>query len=317
MPDTDENQAEFPQPDSQRPGVGFPIARLVGILSCATGACLDLGVGPYSGKGTGEHALLRPLMDTFQQGDIALGDSYYASFFLLADLIRRKVDGVFPMHAARDCDFRTGHKLGKKDHLRWWIKPKRPAWMDQTTYDAYPDGITVREVEVQIERPGLPSESRILATTFLKPRKVSREDLAALYNCRWRVELDLRSIKDTMQMGILRGQTPGMVRKEIWAHLLAYNLIRKIMAQAAVIHDKQPRELSFSLARQSVDSFRQAGLLSEAREESYLQLLRMIAYKKVGNRPGRREPRRVKRRPKPFERLMKPRHLYRKEMPAG
>lgn len=317
MPDTPENQAEYPQPRSQKPGIGFPIARGVAILSGATGAVLDLNLGAYRGKGTGEHGLLRPMMDNFQAGDVALGDGYYASFFLLADLLNRGVDAVFPMHGARDCDFRTGHRLGKKDHIAQWMKPQRPAWMDQQTYDSFPASITIREVEIQMNRPGFRSEPRVLATTFLKPKQTSRQDLAALYDCRWWVELDLRSIKQVMHMDILRAKTPEMVRKEIWAHLLAYNLIRKVMAQAAVIHGKKPRQLSFKLALQTVESFRQAGLFCESKRDCYEQILKAIVSQTVGDRPGRAEPRRVKRRPKPFARLQRRRSAYRQEMAAA
>jgi hypothetical protein len=317
MPDTPENQATYPQPRSQEPGIGFPIARCVAILGGATGALLDLNLGAYRGKGTGEHGLLRPMMENFQPGDVALGDGYYASFFLMADLISRGVDAVFPMHGARDCDFRRGHRLGKKDHLVQWMKPQRPDWMDQAAYDSYPERLTIREVEIQIHRAGFRTESRVLATTFLKPKVTTPQDLAALYDCRWWVELDLRAIKQVMHMDILRGKTPEMVHKEVWAHLLAYNLIRKVMAQAAVVHGTNPRQLSFKLALQTVESFRQAGVFCESRKDCYDQILKTIVSQTVGDRPGRREPRRVKRRPKPFARLQKRRSVYHQEMPAA
>lgn len=313
MPDTPENQEEFPQPDTQKPGVGFPIARLVAIISCAAGCVLDMAMGPYHGKGTGEHALLRELMHNFEAGDIALGDGYYCSFFLIASLMRMGVDAVFPMHGARDCDFRKGQRLGKKDHLVEWRRPHKPSWMDKETYDSYPETITVREAEVCFERDGFPPEHRILVTTFLKPKEVTREDLRELYDKRWLVEIDLKAIKTTMQMDILRGKTPEIVRKEIWAHLLAYNLIRKVMAQAACVHNKTPRQLSFSLARQMVDAFRERGLFCEDNREAYKHLLKAIAHQTVGNRPGRSEPRVVKRRPKAFPRMTKRRDFYNRE----
>lgn len=134
-----------------------------------------------------------------------------------------------------------------------------------------------------------------------------------LYDYRWCAELDIRSIKDTMKMGILRGKTPEMVHKEIWIHILAYNLIRKIMAQSAMHHNKKPRELSFKLTIQFIDAFRQSGILSNRDDEAYLELLSAIAHKKIGNRPGRWEPRRIKRRPKGFFRLQKARHFYHSE----
>jgi hypothetical protein len=314
MPDTPQNQAEYPQPDSQKPGIGFPIARLVAIIFCATGSVLDLALGPYQGKCTGEHALLRELMQNFDTGDVALGDCYYCTFFLIASLMKMGVDAVFPMHGARDCDFRKGERLGKKDHLVDWVKPQKPAWMDNETYESYPETITVREAEVCFEKNGFPTEKRVLVTTFLKPKKVTTEDLRDLYDKRWLVEIDLKAIKTTMQMDILRGRTPEIMRKEIWAHLLAYNLIRKVMAQAACAHNKTPRQLSFSLARQMIDAFREKGLFCEGNYATYAHLLKAIAHQTVGDRPGRSEPRAVKRRPKAFPRLTKRRSYYKREM---
>lgn len=313
MPDTKENQQTYPQPKSQKLGIGFPIARVVAIISCAVGAVLALALGPYSGKGSGEHGLLRELMHTFVPEDVVLGDRYYGSFFLIAELMHQGVDVLFPLHRARGHDFRRGQRLGKKDHLVNWNKPLRPAWMDQSTYEAFPDHITVREVAVQLDSRGFRTKSRILVTSFLEPSQTRRHELAALYDHRWLVELDLRSIKQTMKMDILRAKTPEMVRKEIWVHLLGYNLIRKVMAQAAQAHQKNPRHMSFKLALQVIIAFRQAGVLREGQRVMYDQLLEAIAYKTVGNRPGRHEPRRVKRRPKPYPRLMKPRHQYRKK----
>lgn len=283
---------------------------MVAVISFTMGALLDLAIGAYSGKKTGEHALLRELLHVFSPGDVVLGDCYYASFFLIATLVQIGVDFVFPMHGARDSDFRRGQRLGKKDHLVRWKKPSKPEWMDDESYNNFADYVVVREVEVSNQRKGFRSKSRIVVTSFLNSTEVSKQNLGMLYDCRWFVEIDLRAIKETMGMGILRCKTPEMVRKEIWAHLLAYNLIRKIMAQAAVKHDKTPRELSFKLAMQLIFAFRQAGILSEKSEARYEQLLRAIVSKKVGNRPGRSEPRMVKRRPKPFPRLQKARKFY-------
>jgi len=270
-------------------------------------------MSPYSGKRTGEHALLRQLMHVFSPGDVALGDGYYASFFLIATLIQMGVDVVFPAHTATDCDFRKGNRLGKKDHIVQWQKPVRPRWMEPETYDKFPDSIEVREGAVRIGRKGFRTKTKILVTTFLDSDDYKKEDLATLYDCRWFVEISLCSIKDTMHMGILRAKTPEMVRKEMWAHLLAYNLVRKIMAQAAGKYDKVPRFLSFKCAMQFTSAFCQSGHLSEA-DQAYEHLLRGISRKTVGNRPGRSEPRMVKRRPKAFPRLQKPRSYYHQEM---
>ena len=184
--------------------------------------------------------------------------------------------------------------------------------MSQEDYDHFPGEINIREVAIEVHKKGFRSKKRILVTTFLNPEEVSKSDLSTLYDCRWFVEITLKSIKETMHMDILRGKTPEMVRKEMWAHLLAYNLIRKVMAQAAVLHNKMPRNLSFKLALQAIESFREAGIFSEKNGAAYAHLLKAIAYKTIGNRPGRFEPRRVKRRPKPFLRLQKARQLYKR-----
>lgn len=312
MPDTPKNQEIYPQPDSQKEGVGFPIARIVTVISYITGMVLDMAIGPYAGKKTGEHALLRQLMHVFKPGDIAMGDCYYPSYFLLAMLIKLNIDFVFPMHSARNHDFRAGDKLGKRDHIASWKKPAKPEWMDQAYYDTVQNEIRVREVEIQKNQNGCRTKKRVLVTLFLDPTFVSKQDLANLYDYRWCVELDLRSLKETMHMDILRGKSPEIVRKEIWTHLLAYNLIRKVMMQAAIVHNKNPRNLSFKLALQMVEAFRDAGLFCEKNNDIYARLLKAISYKKVGNRPGRQEPRRVKRRPKAFPRLQKARKFYRK-----
>jgi len=226
-----------------------------------------------------------------------------------------EVDAVFPMHSARNFDFRAGKRLGKKDHLARWKKPVKPKWMDEEIYAEYPEYITVREVAVVSNRAGFRSKVRVMMTTFLDPKKVSKNDLGLLYDCRWVVEINLRAIKETMRMDILRCQTPEMVRKEIWIHLLAYNLIRKIIAQAAIKYGgRKPQEISFKLAMQVIAAFRQAGIFIKERLKTYDELLKAIAYKRVGNRPGRSEPRMVKRRPKAFPRLQKARKLYRKEV---
>lgn len=316
MPDTLENQEIYPQPKTQKKGIGFPIARIVAVISCVTGSVLDLAVGPYSGKETGENALLRQLMHVFKEGDVALGDCYYASYFLIAMLIKIGVKVVFPIHAARSRDFRRGKKLGKKDHIVQWIKPAKPNWMDQKIYGSIPNEITIREVSISSARKGFRTKPRIIVTTFLDLQDVSKNDLDQIYSMRWWVELDMKAIKTTLKMDILRCQTPNMVRKEIWVHLLAYNLIRKIMAQAAITHNKKPRELSFSGALHLIKSFREAGILSEDNDQLYTALLKAIARKIVGKRAGRTEPRVIKRRPKAFPRMQKMRHLYHKNKVA-
>ena len=228
--------------------------------------------------------------------------------------MKMKVDAVFAVNGNRGSDFRRGKRLGNGDHLIGWKKPSKPWWMDAESYSEFPKTITVREAKIITTRQGFRSQSRVVITTFIDATDVSQQNLCELYTCRWFVELNLRSVKEIMRMDILRCKTPEMVRKEIWAHILAYNLVRKIMTQAAVIHDKNPRQMSFKLAMQMMSAFRQAGILSEKNQSVYSVFLKAIAYKKIGTQPGRHEPRMVKRRPKSFPRLQKSRGFYHREV---
>jgi hypothetical protein len=310
MPDTPANQEKFPQPKSQKKGVGFPLARFVVIICFVTGVVLKFAMDSFSGKETGEHALLRQIIDAFKPGDIALGDAYYPSYFLVCELIKRGVDFVFPAHGARHMDFRTGERLGKKDHTVLWIKPSKPDWMEQEMYDDYPEFVKIREVEITSERPGFRTKKRTLVTSFLNSIEVSKKDLSELYAFRWFVELDIRSIKSVMKMDVLRSKTPEMIKKEVWSRLLAYNIVRRIMVDAAKKTSKMPRQLSFKTALRAIGMFRQQGLISMNNESAYNILLAAISHKEVGNRPGRNEPRMIKRRPKPQKRLQKSRSFY-------
>ena len=150
-PDTDANQQAWPQQRSQKPGVGFPILRMVVLLSLATGALCGVASGPYKGKETGEPALLRELLDRFQDGDVFLGDCCFCSYFLLALLLGQGVDVVTRQHQRRRTDFRCGRRLGEKDHVLLWQRPSRPKWMDEETYATIPQTLTVRELEVRVE----------------------------------------------------------------------------------------------------------------------------------------------------------------------
>ena len=304
MPDTPENQAEFPQPASQKPGLGFPLARLVVLLSLATGGVLDVAVGPNKGKKTGEHALLRQILDVLETGDILIADRYYCSYFLLAILRQMEVDAVFQIHASRRVDFRRGRRLGKRDHIVEWSKPVRPDWMDLDTYEAMPPKLSIRETMVG---------GFVLVSTFLDPKEVTREELGNLYKLRWTVEVNLKFIKEIMKMGILRGKSPEMVKKEIGVHLLAYNLIRTVMAQAAERRGITPNTISFKGALQQMDAFTDkiAYATGDGRVRLLDEMLRAIAHRRIGNRPGRSEPRAVKRRPKPYARLNEPRAMAR------
>ena len=229
MPDTAANQEVFPQPSSQKPGVGFPLARLVAVIALTTGALSALAVGPYSGKETGETALFRTLWDQLKAGEIVLGDRYFASFCGIAPLVQRGIDGLFRMHQKRKYDFRRGRLLGVEDHVVCWTKPERPDSMDEALYAQLPEEFMIRELRLKVQNDGFRVDELILVTTMLDPEVYTKEELAELFHQRWNIELDLRSIKSVMQMDVLRCETPSMVEKEIWMHLLAYNLIRTLM----------------------------------------------------------------------------------------
>lgn len=307
LPDTAENQKHYPQQRGQKPGLGFPLSRIVGVLCLSTGALLNAAFGKYRGKGTSEQDLLRTLIETFKAGDLVMGDAYFGTYFLLAALLERGVDAVFEQLGARKrvTDFRKGQRLGPKDHLIQLSKPSRkPEWMTQTDYDNAPAFISLRELKVS---------GKILITTFVSSKAYPRHELKALYKKRWHVEVDFRNIKTTLGMETLSCKTPDMVEKEIWVYFLAYNLIRLLMAQSAVLADILPRQLSFKHTVQLWLAWsQQTQAMGIQADEGALFVL--IAQRTVGNRPGRIEPRAVKRRPKPFPLLMETREQARNKV---
>jgi IS4 transposase len=322
MPDTPQNQAEYPQPVVQKPGLGFPLARIAAVFSLACGAVLDLGICRYAGKGQSELGMLRTLWDVFLPGDVMLADRLMCAWTEMVMLKQRGVDCVCRLTSHRKADFRRGKRLGQGDHVVKWPKPAKPRSIDREAYDALPDFLMVRECRVQVEQPGFRVKALVVATTLLDADEFTKDDLAQLYRARWHAELDLRSLKQTLQMDVLRCKTPELVRKELWTHLLAYNLIRTIMAQAASKHGIEPRSISFKGAVQTLEAFQPViALLGEhdsgLRRVVYEQLLDAIASHRVADRPDRYEPRRKKRRPKPYDRLMKPRHEAKREMLKG
>lgn len=318
MPDTPKNQTEYPQPESQKPGIGFPIARCVAIISLATACVLDLAIGPYAGKGTGETGLLRQLMGGFSKGDIAVFDRYYCAFTVIAAMLSSGVDVCCRKHQLRKSDFRRGKRLGKYDHLIVWKRPQKPRWMDEATYQSVPEEITLREIKFTISQPGFRDKSFIVITTLTDPTEYPKEEIAELYGFRWNVELDIRSIKSNLNLDHVRCKSPEMVRRELWTTLLAYNLIRSTAAAAAMLHDILPRQLSFTSTVQFVlQEWKQIskGELTEANLVAFNKMmLKGIAGCLVGNRPGRIEPRVVKKRPKTYKLMTKPRAVLKQEL---
>lgn len=320
MPDTFENQRAYPQPYNQKPGLGFPIARIGGIVSLSCGAILNLGFCRYAGKGQGEVSLIRRLWDVLQAGDILLTDCQGANWAGIMMLKLRGVDSVSRLnHIRRMADFRKGIRLGKDDHIVQWRRPNFVRTMEWKALQSLPEFLTVREVRFRVEQPGFRSRSIVVVTTLLDPAQTTKEDLAFLYRARWNNELDLRSIKCAMQMDVLRCKTPELVHKEVWTHILAYNLIRTIMAQAAATHEIPPRSISFKGTLQTLEAFQpliayQDGRGSDHRDMLYQQLLEAIVMHRVGDRPDRFEPRARKRNPSKSSMLTKPRHEAKRDL---
>jgi IS4 transposase len=313
MPDTLANQEEYPQNPTQAHGLGFPIARFVVVFCLACGTVIDSAIGRYQGKETGENSLLRTLANAFEPDDVLLGDRYYGGWFDLALWRERGVDVVVRLHQMRSADFRRGCRVGTKDHVVAWPKPPKPDWMDEATYARLPDWLVVREVAVRVEQPGFRTRALVVVTTLLDGETYPAPELAELYRARWHAELDLRSLKIAMGMDVLRCKTPAMVRKEFWAHLLAYNLIRTVMAQTALDLEIPPRYLSFKGAMQALNTFAERLLHADAAAtvELHEWLRLVIGTYLVGDRPDRLEPRARKRRPKDYPNLHKPRHRAR------
>ena len=213
MPDTQANQAEYPSPKTQKKGVGLPIARAAVILSLATACAMDLAVGPYLGKETGETALLRQLLGSFAPGDVAVMDRFYCSFMMIALLLANNVQVCARMHQRRHVDFRRGRRLGKYDHLMVWTKPQRPTWMDEETYNAIPDTLAMREIRYHVVTPGYRTKTITIATTLTDAQAYSKEDIGGLYGFRWNSELDIRSIKQSLNLCHVRCKSPEMIRE--------------------------------------------------------------------------------------------------------
>jgi hypothetical protein len=316
MPDTAANQKVFPQSRSQKTGVGFPIARVLGLFSLASGAVLDMAVGPFKGKDASEVALFHRVRPQLMPNSVVLGDRYFCSYWTLALLINQDIHSVFRLHQLRKVDFRTGQHLGPNDQIVVWHRPQRPKWMTADEYDGLPDELAVRQVRVRIQQVGFRVRELVVATTIVDPQEASAEQLASLFRARWQVELNLRSLKSVLGMDVLRCKTPEMVRKELWMHLLVYNLVREVMAQAACKAGLEPQQVSFKGALQTLNRFQEI-LGSTPPDQVYVvydSMLRVIVTHRVANRPDRYEPRAVKRRAKPHDLLTMPRHEARKRL---
>jgi hypothetical protein len=317
MPDTPASQAAYPQHTTQKPGCGLPTARIVGIFSLLTGALVDFAIDSLR---VAETTLFRRISEAIVAGEVAMADRYFCSYADIARLLRRGVQTVFRLHSHRKADFRKGKRLGRLDRLVEWKKGPRLPWMSREEFHALPNTMGLRMLRFRCEVPGWRTETITVVTTLLDPEEYPAHDIAELFHRRWEIETDLGHVKTTMKMDFLRTRTPEMVRKEIWAHLLAYNLIRTLMWDAGERRHLSPLRLSFKGAMQEMMALWPFSA-SAARQRDltafYDALLRAIATHKVPHRPNRYEPRVRKRRPKSYPLMTKPRQELRKELLAA
>jgi hypothetical protein len=308
LPDSPANRQAFPTRRRRRL-ISYPLMRWVVLISLATACVLDFNCGPYQGKQTGELALSRPLLAGLRSGDVLLADRYFCTWFTLALALRQGVDVVARLHARRNQDFRVGQRYGRGERLMFWDRPPRPEWLDEATYQSLPPSLGVREILVHVSIPGRRTRRLIVATTLLDRDRYDREAVAALYGARWQVELDIRSLKTHLGLGELRCQSPELLAKELWCGLLAYNLVRKVGCQAAILQGVCARQISFTAARQALVAGLTQRVLSAEPERLRVgvALLERLGQERVGDRPDRVEPRVVKRGTKGYPRLRLPR----------
>jgi hypothetical protein len=311
MPDTPQNQSAYPQSRSQKPGCGFPLLKMVGLFSLSTGALLGYAKG---NKHKAELPLFYRLRELFQPGDLLVADRGFATYIVMALLELIGVACLFRLHQARPHDMRKGIRLGKNDRLTIWSKPpQRPSYLPKSLWRLVPKELTVRVVRVQVAIPGFRTQIITLVTTLSDAKAYPAAELALLYLRRWHIELWWRHIKTSMGMEVLRCKTPAMVHRELEMYLIGYNLVRCVMAEAAALHERPLERISFKGA---VDALRQySPLIAQApsrrkRNRLIEDLLRILALDLVPDRPRRREPRAVKRRPKPYPLLTKPRKVF-------
>jgi len=304
--DTPENQEEFPQNPAQKEGLGFPIIRCVSMISMVTGMLFDLAMGPYSGKQSGETTLLWKMLDQLQPGDTLVADCLYCTYWIVVACKIKGVHIVMKNHDKRDDHPLGAKRIDKHQRITIWLRPKRPLWMSEQEYDLLPEKVEIRLVDLNIEQAGFRSTRYTIATTILETNVYSRRWITNIYRSRWMVELDIRSIKCSLGMDLVRAKTPAMVRTEIWSCLLAYNLIRLKMLQSCAVTGRMPRTMSFVTTMQLLAT--NWVLSSVIRSNELIELgLQAASSERVGNRLDRIEPRANKRRPKLLALLTKPR----------
>jgi hypothetical protein len=311
MPDTAKNQLEFPQ-HRQKPGCGFPIMRVCVVLSFATARIVNAAFSKYQGKETGETALLRKMLDSFDPNDIAVFDRCYCSYMMIAAFTQRGVNVCARLHASRSIDFRYGKRIGKDDRYITWTRPQRPSWMSVEEYEQIPETLLLRMVRYSLVARGRRTNSVTVVTTLVDPDKYSAEDIAELYGFRWSAELDIRHVKRALNMDHFRCKSPAMVKREFWTMILGYNLVRKVMCEAASYSGVLPRRLSFTQTCAFLLQIGTMWALMGIQGKSLEGLLRYLGGQVVPDRPDRYEPRVKKRRQDKYPPMKKPRRVLKK-----
>lgn len=317
MPDTVANQALYPQPKGQKPGCGFPVMRIVAVFSLASGALLHLA---KSALLVSERTLFHGLWEAaFQREDVVLADAGFCSYADLYLLGQRGVDCVMRNNQQRTKRAVQFKRLDKMDRLVHWHKPRtRPQWITPEQWSLITERMTVREIEVAVDIQGFRTRAMTLVTTLIDPRAFPKRSFVELYRRRWMAELFLRDIKITMRMDVLRCKTPEMIHKELYMHLIAYNLIRALMFDAANQHKRSTFQLSFKGACATVRAWTNIlatpNLTAQKRQALQRNLYATIARDSLPNRPDRTQPRARKRRPKNYQLLTQPRSSF-KETP--
>ena len=310
-PDTPANQKAFPQQSVQKPGCGFPILRLVALLSLATGMLTAWATGPWSQHEVG---LLQALWDCLRPGEVLLADRGFCNWALLAQCLQRNLHAVFRVKGVRRADFRQGKRLSRHERLVQWRKPWTPAkTVTDQEWALLPEVLTLRLVRCQLHIPGFRTRRVILVTTLLDSAKYPPEALSQLYFRRWAMELSLRNIKTILQMDQLSCKNPQNLEREIRMHFLVHNLVRRLMLEAARRHRVPLERVSFAGSLAAARRYGEALLQTRSqrqRQQLMEEMIATLATDLVPDRPGRREPRALKRRPKPYPLLTCHRHQF-------
>lgn len=310
-PDTPANQKAYPQQSVQKPGCGFPIIRLVALLSLATGMLMAWATGSWSQH---ELGLLQTLWDYLRAGDVLLADRGFCNWVLLAQCLERGIHAVFRVKGVRRRDFRQGKRISPDERLVQWRKPAQPArTIDAKAWDRLPEVLRLRLVRCRLAFPGFRTRQVLLVTTLLDSAQYPPEALSQLYFRRWAMELTLRNIKITLQMDQLSCKNPQNLEREIRMHFFVHNLVRRLMLESARRHRVSLERVSFAGSLAAARRYGEALLQARSqrqRQRLMQELFAALAADLVPDRPGRREPRAVKRRPKPYPRLMNHRHRW-------